>query len=130
MDDLSVTGLVATTRVTITGEGRSEKFKNAAVQLIKPVSTQSFSATVMLIIDNGKDGHNRHISLVPLMLMLMLCSVWVFRYSDKGYLDFRDHLPVRRVVVGDTNRTGSEAQVTVGPLRCHGDSEQNLNRLN
>uniref|UniRef100_A0A8C5EUD0 Contactin associated protein 1 n=1 Tax=Gouania willdenowi TaxID=441366 RepID=A0A8C5EUD0_GOUWI len=42
-------------------------------------------------------------------------------YSDKGYLDFRDHLPVRRVVVGDTNRTGSEAQVTVGPLRCHGD---------
>ncbi|XP_071386578.1 contactin-associated protein 1 [Centroberyx affinis] len=42
-------------------------------------------------------------------------------YSDKGYLDFRDHLPVRRVVVGDTNRTGSEARFTVGPLRCHGD---------
>uniref|UniRef100_A0A8D3BNV1 Contactin associated protein 1 n=1 Tax=Scophthalmus maximus TaxID=52904 RepID=A0A8D3BNV1_SCOMX len=42
-------------------------------------------------------------------------------YSDKGYLDWRDHLPVRRVVVGDTNRTGSEAQFTVGPLRCHGD---------
>uniref|UniRef100_A0A8C2ZFM0 Contactin associated protein 1 n=1 Tax=Cyclopterus lumpus TaxID=8103 RepID=A0A8C2ZFM0_CYCLU len=42
-------------------------------------------------------------------------------YSDKGYLDFRDHLPVRKVVVGDTNRTGSEAQFTVGPLRCHGD---------
>lgn len=44
------------------------------------------------------------------------------RYSDKGYLDFRDHLPVRRVVIGDTNRTGSEAKFTVGPLRCHGDS--------
>ncbi|KAA8585326.1 hypothetical protein FQN60_004020 [Etheostoma spectabile] len=42
-------------------------------------------------------------------------------YSDKGYLDFRDHLPVKKVVVGDTNRTGSEAQFTVGPLRCHGD---------
>uniref|UniRef100_A0A7N6F6F4 Contactin associated protein 1 n=1 Tax=Anabas testudineus TaxID=64144 RepID=A0A7N6F6F4_ANATE len=42
-------------------------------------------------------------------------------YSDKGYLDFRDHLPVRRVVVGDTNRTGSQAHITVGPLRCHGD---------
>uniref|UniRef100_A0A8C4HHA6 Contactin associated protein 1 n=1 Tax=Dicentrarchus labrax TaxID=13489 RepID=A0A8C4HHA6_DICLA len=42
-------------------------------------------------------------------------------YSDKGYLDFRDHLPVRKVVVGDTNRTGSEAHFTVGPLRCHGD---------
>lgn len=46
-----------------------------------------------------------------------------FRYSDKGYLDFRDHLPVRRVVVGDTNRTGSEAKFYVGPLRCHGDSD-------
>uniref|UniRef100_A0A8C6KLH7 Contactin associated protein 1 n=1 Tax=Nothobranchius furzeri TaxID=105023 RepID=A0A8C6KLH7_NOTFU len=46
-------------------------------------------------------------------------------FSDKGYLDFRDHLPVRRVVVGDTNRTGSEARVTVGPLRCHGDSAAN-----
>lgn len=44
------------------------------------------------------------------------------RYSDKGYLDFRDHLPVRRVVIGDTNRTGSEAKFSVGPLRCHGDS--------
>ncbi|TKS92189.1 Contactin-associated protein 1 [Collichthys lucidus] len=42
-------------------------------------------------------------------------------YSDKGYLDWRDHLPVRKVVVGDTNRTGSEAHFTVGPLRCHGD---------
>lgn len=50
-------------------------------------------------------------------------KLWPSRYSDKGYLDFRDHLPVRRVVVGDTNRTGSEAQITVGPLRCHGDSK-------
>lgn len=48
-------------------------------------------------------------------------QLWPFRYSDKGYLDFRDHLPVRRIIVGDTNRTGSEAQITVGPLRCHGD---------
>ncbi|XP_048870641.1 contactin-associated protein 1-like isoform X1 [Brienomyrus brachyistius] len=42
-------------------------------------------------------------------------------YSDKGWLNFRDHLPVLRVVVGDTNRTGSEAQFYVGNLRCHGD---------
>ncbi|XP_030649349.1 contactin-associated protein 1 [Chanos chanos] len=42
-------------------------------------------------------------------------------YSDKGYLMFRDHLPVRRVVIGDTNRTGSEAQISLGPLRCYGD---------
>uniref|UniRef100_A0A3Q2Y8E5 Contactin associated protein 1 n=1 Tax=Hippocampus comes TaxID=109280 RepID=A0A3Q2Y8E5_HIPCM len=50
------------------------------------------------------------------------CDADYRQYSDKGYLDFRDHLPVRRVVVGDTNRTGSEAQFTVGPLRCHGDN--------
>ncbi|XP_076121238.1 contactin-associated protein 1 [Alosa pseudoharengus] len=42
-------------------------------------------------------------------------------YSDKGYLMFRDHLPVRKIVIGDTNRTGSEAQFSLGPLRCHGD---------
>ncbi|KAL4660518.1 contactin-associated protein 1-like isoform X1 [Arapaima gigas] len=42
-------------------------------------------------------------------------------YSDRGWLRFRDHLPVRRVVVGDTNRTGSEAQFYVGVLRCCGD---------
>lgn len=36
---------------------------------------------------------------------------------------FRDHLPVRRVVVGDTIRPGSEAQFSLGPLRCSGDSE-------
>ncbi|KPP59398.1 hypothetical protein Z043_122685 [Scleropages formosus] len=42
-------------------------------------------------------------------------------HSDRGWLNFRDHLPVRRVVVGDTNRTESEAQFYVGPLRCHGD---------
>uniref|UniRef100_A0AAY4C1C8 Contactin associated protein 1 n=1 Tax=Denticeps clupeoides TaxID=299321 RepID=A0AAY4C1C8_9TELE len=42
-------------------------------------------------------------------------------YSDKGYLMFRDHLPVRKVVVGDTNRTGSEAQFSLGPLLCQGD---------
>uniref|UniRef100_A0A8C9SE22 Contactin associated protein 1 n=1 Tax=Scleropages formosus TaxID=113540 RepID=A0A8C9SE22_SCLFO len=41
--------------------------------------------------------------------------------SYRGWLNFRDHLPVRRVVVGDTNRTESEAQFYVGPLRCHGD---------
>ncbi|XP_036408299.1 contactin-associated protein 1-like [Megalops cyprinoides] len=42
-------------------------------------------------------------------------------YSDRGWLNYRDHMPVRRVVVGDTNRTGSEAQFNIGPLRCHGD---------
>ncbi|XP_029429832.1 contactin-associated protein 1 [Rhinatrema bivittatum] len=43
-----------------------------------------------------------------------------WRY-DKGILSFRDHLPVTQVVVGDTNRTNSEAWFSVGPLRCYGD---------
>lgn len=48
------------------------------------------------------------------------------RHSDKGYLSFRDHLPVRRIIIGDTNRTGSEAQYSVGALYCHGDREWHL----
>ncbi|XP_019361270.1 PREDICTED: contactin-associated protein 1 isoform X1 [Gavialis gangeticus] len=40
---------------------------------------------------------------------------------DKGLLNFVDHLPVTQVVVGDTNRSSSEAQFLVGPLRCYGD---------
>ncbi|RXM35586.1 Contactin-associated protein 1, partial [Acipenser ruthenus] len=40
---------------------------------------------------------------------------------DKGLLNYVDHLPVMQVVVGDTNRTASEARFTVGPLRCYGD---------
>ncbi|MBN3286888.1 CNTP1 protein, partial [Polyodon spathula] len=40
---------------------------------------------------------------------------------DKGLLNNVDHLPVTQVVVGDTNRTASEARFTVGPLRCYGD---------
>lgn len=56
MEDLLVTGLVATTRVTTTGEGHSEKFKNVAVPSTKPVLTQSFSATVMLTTGSGESG--------------------------------------------------------------------------
>ncbi|XP_053309785.1 contactin-associated protein 1 [Spea bombifrons] len=43
-----------------------------------------------------------------------------WRY-DKGILSYRDHLPVTQVVVGDTNRSSSEAWFSVGPLRCYGD---------
>ncbi|KAJ8253730.1 hypothetical protein COCON_G00203420, partial [Conger conger] len=42
-------------------------------------------------------------------------------YSDMGWLNFRDHLPVQRIIIGDTNRTESEAQFNLGPLRCYGD---------
>lgn len=45
------------------------------------------------------------------------------RREDSGLLAYKDHLPVNQVVVGDTNRPGSEAKLTVGPLRCQGDRE-------
>ncbi|KAJ8012068.1 hypothetical protein DPEC_G00064840 [Dallia pectoralis] len=41
--------------------------------------------------------------------------------EDSGLLVYKDHLPVTQVVVGDTSRSGSEAKLTVGPLRCQGD---------
>uniref|UniRef100_A0A3B4Z649 Contactin associated protein like 2 n=1 Tax=Stegastes partitus TaxID=144197 RepID=A0A3B4Z649_9TELE len=41
--------------------------------------------------------------------------------EDAGLLVYKDHLPVSQVVVGDTSRAGSEAKLTVGPLRCRGD---------
>uniref|UniRef100_A0A665V3T6 Contactin-associated protein-like 2 n=1 Tax=Echeneis naucrates TaxID=173247 RepID=A0A665V3T6_ECHNA len=41
--------------------------------------------------------------------------------EDAGLLVYKDHLPVSQVVVGDTSRSGSEAKVTVGPLKCQGD---------
>ncbi|XP_026006116.1 contactin-associated protein-like 2b [Astatotilapia calliptera] len=42
--------------------------------------------------------------------------------EDSGLLVYKDHLPVSQVVVGDTSRAGSEAKLTIGPLRCRGDS--------
>uniref|UniRef100_A0A8C9SE52 Contactin associated protein 1 n=1 Tax=Scleropages formosus TaxID=113540 RepID=A0A8C9SE52_SCLFO len=50
------------------------------------------------------------------------CDADYRRYSDKGWLNYRDHMPIRRIVVGDTNRTTSEAHFSLGALRCHGDS--------
>lgn len=45
------------------------------------------------------------------------------RKEDSGLLVYKDHLPVSQVVVGDTSRAGSEAKLTVGPLKCQGDRE-------
>ncbi|XP_076014443.1 contactin-associated protein-like 2a [Genypterus blacodes] len=42
--------------------------------------------------------------------------------EDSGFLMYKDHLPISQVAVGDTNRPGSEAKLTVGPLRCKGDN--------
>lgn len=36
-------------------------------------------------------------------------------------LSYKEHLPVSQVVVGDLDRPGSEAKVSVGPVRCQGD---------
>ncbi|XP_072296731.1 contactin-associated protein-like 2 [Eucyclogobius newberryi] len=41
--------------------------------------------------------------------------------EDAGLLAYKEHLPVSAVEVGDTGRAGSEAKLTVGPLRCRGD---------
>lgn len=54
MEDLSVTGLVVTMSVTITGVEHSERSRSVAVLSIKPASIPSFNATVMLTIDNGE----------------------------------------------------------------------------
>uniref|UniRef100_A0A8C5H465 Contactin-associated protein-like 2 n=1 Tax=Gouania willdenowi TaxID=441366 RepID=A0A8C5H465_GOUWI len=41
--------------------------------------------------------------------------------EDAGLLLYKDHLPVSQVVIGDITRAGSEAKLTVGPLKCQGD---------
>lgn len=56
------------------------------------------------------------------LLILFCFSLW-FRRKDAGFLSYKDHLPVSQVVVGDTDRQGSEAKLSVGPLRCQGDSK-------
>uniref|UniRef100_A0A665WEL4 Contactin associated protein 2 n=1 Tax=Echeneis naucrates TaxID=173247 RepID=A0A665WEL4_ECHNA len=43
--------------------------------------------------------------------------------EDSGLLVYKEHLPVSQIAVGDTNRPGSLAKLTVGPLRCQGDND-------
>lgn len=45
------------------------------------------------------------------------------RTEDSGLLTHKESLPVRSLVLGDTQRSRSEAAYKVGPLRCHGDSK-------
>lgn len=54
-------------------------------------------------------------------IILPLHRVCFTRKEDAGMLMYKDHLPVNQVVVGDIHRSGSEAKLTVGPLRCQGD---------
>ena len=51
-----------------------------------------------------------------------LSSIFYYRANDTGVLSYKDHLPVTQIVIGDTNRTGSQAVYRIGPLRCYGDS--------
>lgn len=55
--------------------------------------------------------------------MLNVTTCVVFRENDTGLLSYKEHLPVTEIVVGDTNRSGSEAVYRVGSLQCHGDSK-------
>lgn len=57
-------------------------------------------------------------------LMDWCLSPCVCRREDAGLLVYKDHLPVSQVVVGDASRAGSEAKLTIGPLRCQGDRER------
>ncbi|CAF95007.1 unnamed protein product, partial [Tetraodon nigroviridis] len=41
--------------------------------------------------------------------------------DDSGLVTHKESLPVRSLVLGDIQRTGSEVAYMVGPLRCHGD---------
>nr|XP_051703238.1 contactin-associated protein-like 4 isoform X2 [Oryctolagus cuniculus] len=41
--------------------------------------------------------------------------------NDTGFLSYKEHLPVTRIVVTDTNRPHSEAAYKLGPLLCRGD---------
>lgn len=61
------------------------------------------------------------ISLSVVKLRGFSLSVYC-RSNDTGVLSYKEHLPVREIVIGDTNRTGSEALYRIGPLRCYGDS--------
>uniref|UniRef100_A0A8C1JAJ3 Contactin associated protein-like 5 like n=1 Tax=Cyprinus carpio TaxID=7962 RepID=A0A8C1JAJ3_CYPCA len=41
--------------------------------------------------------------------------------NDTGVLSYKDHLPLSEIAIGDTNRTNSQAELQIGPLRCYGD---------
>ncbi|KAG8455340.1 hypothetical protein GDO86_001514 [Hymenochirus boettgeri] len=41
--------------------------------------------------------------------------------NDTGSLSYKDHLPVMKIVITDTNRPNSEVAYKLGPLLCSGD---------
>uniref|UniRef100_A0A8C6QD47 Contactin associated protein-like 4 n=1 Tax=Nannospalax galili TaxID=1026970 RepID=A0A8C6QD47_NANGA len=43
--------------------------------------------------------------------------------NDTGFLSYKEHLPVTKIVITDTGRPHSEAAYKLGPLLCRGDSK-------
>lgn len=109
---------------TSTGEARSLGSSGVPVVWTGAAWIRPCTATVTLTSPSGKgrmDGASglpgavKQQAAEPLHLS--------HRRTDKGLLTFVDHLPVTQVVVGDTNRSNSEAQFFLRPLRCYGDRE-------
>lgn len=65
-------------------------------------------------------------TFISTLKVRQLSVFFYYRANDTGVLSYKDHLPVSHVVIGDTNRTGSEAVYQIGPLRCYGDSRLSL----
>ena len=59
---------------------------------------------------------------LSLSLSLSHSHCLIYRVNDTGLLSYKDHLPLREIAIGDTNRTGSEVVFKIGPLRCYGNS--------
>lgn len=69
------------------------------------------------------DPHERIGPLrIGVLLFIRFFSLFCHRANDTGVLSYKDHLPVSQIVIGDTDRMGSQAVYHIGPLRCYGDS--------
>ena len=79
----------------------------------------------MLCPGSSSAGSRQELSVFSQMVYIThesSSSGFHYRSNDTGVLSYKEHLPVSQIVIGDTNRTGSEAVYQVGALRCYGDS--------
>uniref|UniRef100_A0A673X3S3 Contactin-associated protein-like 5 n=1 Tax=Salmo trutta TaxID=8032 RepID=A0A673X3S3_SALTR len=73
-------------------------------------------------VDQGGERRTYWGGFLPGVQQCSCFSLSVYcRSNDTGVLSYKEHLPVSEIVIGDTNRTGSEALYRIGPLRCYGD---------
>nr|XP_040134734.1 contactin-associated protein-like 4 isoform X1 [Ictidomys tridecemlineatus] len=49
--------------------------------------------------------------------------------NDTGFLSYKEHLPVTKIVITDTGRPHSEAAYQLGPLLCRGDNTIRFNNI-